>query len=120
MTHKPTPSSRTHEAEISWMPRKYPDVPPLSPSARILLTVLGWTLMVLGLLGLVLPGLQGFLTLALGAAVLSLVSRSMLNALRWCFRRWPRGWRVVLRARRRVQYRIGHRRPHRRRDRRRA
>ena len=93
-----------------WTPRKFPNVPALSPSARILLLVLGWTLIVLGLAGLVLPGLQGVLTLILGAAALSLVSRSMLNALRYLFSPWPRAWRTVLRTRRRVQYWIGRRR----------
>lgn len=98
-------SSRTH-----WAPRRFPDIPALSPSARILLLILGWTLVVLGLIGLVLPGLQGVLTLALGAAALSLVSRSMLNALRYVFRPWPKGWQAVLRTRRRVQYWIGRKR----------
>ena len=82
-------------------------MPPLSPSARILLLILGWTLIALGLVGLVLPGLQGILTLALGAAALSLVSRSMLNTLRYIFRPWPKGWQIILRTRRRVQYWIG-------------
>ena len=93
--------------EAGWAPRKFPDVPALSPSARVLLLILGWLLIILGLVGLVLPGLQGLLTLGLGAAALSLVSRSMLLALRYVFTPWPRGWRVVLRTRRRVQYWIG-------------
>lgn len=84
-------------------------MPALSPSARIFLVILGWLLIVLGLIGLVLPGLQGILTLALGAAALSLVSRSVLNALRYVFRPWPKGWRIVLRTRRKVQYWIGRR-----------
>ncbi len=96
-----------------WTPQKFPDVPALSPSARILLLTLGWTLIVLGLAGLVLPGLQGVLTLILGAAALSLVSRSMLNALRYLFSPWPKAWRAVLRTRRRVQYWIGRKKPHR-------
>ncbi len=79
----------------------------LSPSARVLLLILGWMLIALGLIGLVLPGLQGVITLMLGAAALSLVSRSMLNALRYLFRRWPKAWRMVLRARRRVHFWIG-------------
>ena len=108
---------RSPAPQAPWTPRKFPDVPALSPSARILLTILGWLLMALGLLGLVLPGLQGVLTLILGAATLSLVSRSMLNALRYLFRPWPRGWRALLRARRRVQYWIGHQGGDRRRQR---
>ncbi len=97
-------------SDSSWTPRRFPDVPALSPSARILLLILGWMLIVLGLLGLVLPGLQGVLTLALGAAALSLVSRSMLSALRYIFRPWPKGWQIILRTRRRVQYWIGRKR----------
>ncbi len=103
------PSSRKESRpQARWIPRKYPHVPALSPSARIALLILGWMLIVLGLLGLVLPGLQGVLTLVLGAAALSLVSRSMLNALRYLFRPWPKGWQIILRTRRRVQYWIGH------------
>ncbi len=110
---KPTdPSSqKAPSSRARWTPRRYPDVPALSPSARISLLILGWTLIILGLLGLVLAGLQGFLTLFLGAAALSLVSRSMLNALRYVFTPWPKGWRIVLRTRRRVQYWIGRRKP---------
>ena len=85
-----------------WVPRKFPHLPPLSPAARILLLILGWSLILLGLIGLVLPGLQGIFTLVLGAAALSLVSRPTLDALRYVFRRWPRLWRAILRARRRV------------------
>ena len=94
-----------------WTPRRYPDVPPLSVGARVSLLILGWTLIVLGLLGLVLPGLQGVLTLVLGAAALSLVSRATLNALRYLFKPWPQGWRILLRTRRRVQYWIGRAKP---------
>ncbi len=107
---KPTNSNPRRMPRARWTPRRYPDLPVLSPSARILLLVLGWTLVVLGLVGLVLPGLQGVFTLVLGAAALSLVSRSTLKALRYLFRRWPKAWRIVLRARRRVQYWIGRKR----------
>ena len=110
MTRTDSSTREEPRAEAQWTPRRFPDVPALSSSARILLLVLGWTLIFLGLLGLVLPGLQGVLTLGLGAAALSLVSRSMLNALRYIFRRWPKGWQVVLRTRRRVQFWIGRKR----------
>ncbi len=102
------PSPGSHPGDLRpWTPQKFPDVPVLSPSARLLLLILGWALILLGLAGLVLPGLQGILTLVLGAAALSLVSRSMLNALRYLFRRWPKAWRIILRTRRRGQYWIG-------------
>lgn len=73
-----------------------PEMPELPLLTRVLLIVLGWLLLLLGVAGLVLPGLQGILTLLLGAAVLSLTSRVMLRTLRWCFQRWPKGWRRLL------------------------
>jgi uncharacterized membrane protein YbaN (DUF454 family) len=78
-------------------------MPVLSTTSRLLLLVLGWILLLIGFLGLFLPGLQGILTLILGAAVLSLVSHTMLRLLRYLFRPWPNGWRRLLRMRRRVQ-----------------
>lgn len=77
-------------------------LPPLPATTRILLLVLGWILVLLGLAGLVLPGLQGVLTLLFGAALLSLVSRSALMLLRRIFARWPYGWRRLLKLRRRI------------------
>ena len=77
-------------------------LPPLPPFTRLLLMVLGWLLILLGLAGLVLPGLQGVLTLLAGAALLSLVSRTALLLLRRVFARWPRGWRRLLKLRRRI------------------
>lgn len=85
------------------LPRaRVPGLPPLSTTVRVLLLVFGWLLILVGILGLVLPGLQGILTIALGAAALSLVSRTMLNTLRFLMRPWPRAWRAFLRTRRRI------------------
>ena len=81
---------------------RIPHVPDLPLLTRILLTVLGWLLILLGVAGLVLPGLQGILTIALGGAILSLTSRVMLRALRWCFQPWPKAWKRLLVARARV------------------
>ncbi len=77
-------------------------LPPLPQLTRVLLLILGWILILLGIAGLVLPGLQGVLTLLLGAALLSLVSRSTLLLLRKLFARWPSGWRRLLKLRRRI------------------
>ena len=66
-------------------------LPALPTLTRILLLILGWVLILLGLVGLVLPGLQGILTLLLGAALLSLVSRQAHLLLRPGFRRTPVG-----------------------------
>ena len=70
---------------------------------RLLLLFVGWTLLLLGVIGLVLPVLQGWLMIFTGAAVLSLVSEMAYEALRWAFQRWPRGWRRVSKLRRRMQ-----------------
>jgi hypothetical protein len=85
------------------LPRaRVPGLPALPLITRVLLLVLGWSLIAVGVLGLVVPGLQGILTIFLGAAALSLVSRTMLNTLRFVLRPWPRAWRALLRSRRRV------------------
>jgi hypothetical protein len=83
------------------MPRA-PRLAQLSTPTKLLLWFAGWLLILLGVAGLVLPILQGVLTLFLGAAVLSLVSHSIYLGLRRLFRGWPRGWRRVLFARRRI------------------
>jgi Putative transmembrane protein (PGPGW) len=75
---------------------------PLSLITRVLLHSLGWALVAVGLAGLVLPGIQGVLTLALGFAVISVASKRVHRWLRGRFRRWPKGWRRLERARRRV------------------
>lgn len=49
-------------------------IPDLPLALRILLLVAGWFVIVLGLAGLLLPGLQGILLLILGAAILSVAS----------------------------------------------
>jgi len=69
---------------------------------RLLLLLVGWLLVLIGIAGLVLPGIQGILTIVAGAAVLSLVSELAYDLLRWSSRRWPRLWRRILRLRRRV------------------
>ena len=49
-------------------------IPDLPLALRIGLLILGWLIVVLGLAGLLLPGLQGILLLILGAAILSVAS----------------------------------------------
>lgn len=80
--------------------------PPLALWLRVLLFLVGWLLVLLGLAGLVLPGIQGILTLLLGAAVLSLVSELAYKILRTSFRRWPRGWRRVATWRKKIRRRL--------------
>ena len=57
---------------------------------RVTLVVAAVLLLAVGVAGLFLPGLQGILTILLGLALLSLVSRRTHWALRWSLSRWPR------------------------------
>jgi len=60
---------------------------------RLLLLGLGWFLLLVGVAGLVLPGIQGILTMLFGAAILSLASETVYRLLRRLLReRWPGLW----------------------------
>ena len=66
-------------------PREVPEADPETPvhipdlplALRIALLIFGWLVIILGLAGLLLPGLQGILMLVLGAAILSVASDSV-------------------------------------------
>jgi uncharacterized membrane protein YbaN (DUF454 family) len=62
---------------------------------RIALFALGWLLILVGIAGLVLPGIQGVLTLLVGVAVLSLVSELAYELLRKGLKRWPKAWKKI-------------------------
>ncbi len=79
-----------------------PKLRPLPALVRIFLYFLGWLLIIVGLLGLVLPGIQGILTLALGAAALSLVSEAVHRWLRSVLKPWPTGQRRMEQLRAKV------------------
>ena len=66
---------------------------PLGP--RIAIFVIGWTLILIGVAGLVLPGIQGIATILAGAALLSLVSELIYSWLGKLMQRWPKMWRKV-------------------------
>lgn len=74
--------------------------------AKAVFLVVGWMLVLLGIAGLFLPVLQGFLLLVPGLAILSMVSDRVHAFLRARFRRWPRGWRRLEKFRRRVERKI--------------
>jgi uncharacterized membrane protein YbaN (DUF454 family) len=74
---------------------------------RLTLLIVGWSLLLLGVAGLVLPGLQGVLTILLGAAMLSVVSDLFYRALRRLFHRWPPAWRRFQRFRDWIHRRFG-------------
>ena len=52
-------------------------------------------LILIGIAGLVLPGIQGVFTIVLGAALLSLDNELMYRGLRKVFKRWPKLWHKV-------------------------
>jgi hypothetical protein len=54
--------------------------------------VAGWVLILVGVAGLVLPGIQGVITILAGAALLSLDNELVYRALRRLLSRWPNLW----------------------------
>lgn len=56
---------------------------------RVSLILTSFVLLVLGIAGLVLPGLQGILTIVFGLALLSLVSHQAHRFLHWSLGPWP-------------------------------
>jgi sulfite exporter TauE/SafE len=56
---------------------------------RVGVFLVGWLLVLIGLAGLVLPGIQGVLTIVLGAALLSLDNELVYRGLRKLLLRWP-------------------------------
>ena len=80
--------------------------PRLSLVTRVVLFVVGWTLVLIGIAGLVLPGIQGILTILLGTAVLSVASRTVHRLLRRLFERWPAVWKRIEAFRQRVHDRL--------------
>ena len=83
-------------------PRRHDRPLPLWP--RVLLLATGWVLVVVGVAGLVLPGVQGILTLFAALALLSAGSATAHRWIRGCFGRWPKGWKRVEKLRRRVRH----------------
>ena len=87
--------------------RAQPHPPSHLPAAwRVFFLVAGWLMILVGVAGLALPGIQGVFTILLGAALLSVASETAYWLLRAAFRRWPSGWRRVERGRRRIYRRI--------------
>jgi len=73
---------------------------PLPLWLRIVVNVVGWLLILIGVVGLFLPVLQGGLSLALGFALLSIGSQTVHLWLRGWMGRWPRLWRRMEKLRR--------------------
>ena len=81
-------------------------LPALSLGIRIVVFVAGWTLVLIGVVGLVLPGIQGILTILFGAAILSLASETIYRLLRKLFRRWPFIWTRIEGLRRKTHEKL--------------
>jgi len=57
---------------------------------RVAIFILGWLLMLIGVVGLILPGIQGIATILVGAALLSLDNELIYRGLRRLLARWPK------------------------------
>ena len=102
-TSNETPHTTIRDRLRHPLPRaRVPGIPELSLATRMALLLFGWLMMLGALVGSLLPVLQGWIFFLLGAAALSLVSRTMLNLLRFLLRPWPKVWRTLLRSRRRI------------------
>lgn len=93
--------------EIHVEPRR-----PFPLGIRIGIFLVGWLLILVGVAGLVLPGIQGVITIVAGAALLSLDNELVYRGLRRLLKRWPGIWRRVERFREKAHDRI-HRMLHR-------
>lgn len=75
---------------------------PLPLWLRVLLLLIGWIVVLIGIAGLILPGIQGIATILIGAAILSVASEIAYEWTRWALRRWPWLWDRVERFRDRI------------------
>ncbi|HEV8583066.1 MAG TPA: PGPGW domain-containing protein [Thermoanaerobaculia bacterium] len=80
--------------------------PPLPMGVRVGVFILGWLLILVGVAGLVLPGIQGIITIIAGAALLSLDNELVYRGLRRLLSRWPDLWRRVEHFRERTHDRL--------------
>ncbi len=69
--------------------------PPLSMGVRVGIFISGWLLILVGVAGLVLPGIQGIATILVGAALLSLDNEFVYRGLRRMLARWPKVWHKI-------------------------
>jgi hypothetical protein len=80
--------------------------PPLPMWIRVTIFLVGWLLILVGVAGLVLPGLQGIVTILAGAALLSLDNELVYRGLRRLLARWPNLWHKVEHFREKAHDRI--------------
>ena len=83
-------------------------IPSLPIGTRIILLGLSWICLILGLAGLLLPGLQGVLLLLLGMALMSVASDTAHRWMEKALRRHPRLQERLQRVRDKIHTRFGH------------
>jgi uncharacterized membrane protein YbaN (DUF454 family) len=83
-----------------------PPRPRLPFRARVAIFILGWLLILIGVAGLILPGIQGIATILVGAALLSLDNELVYRGLRRLLARWPKAWQRLEGFRERAHERI--------------
>jgi hypothetical protein len=79
---------------------------PLPIWLRVLVLSVGWLCILLGIVGLFLPILQGGLLLAIGFALLSIGSQIVHLWLRRLLRRWPGLWKRLEKMRRKIHQKL--------------
>ena len=75
---------------------------PLPLWLRIVVLLVGWIVLLVGVAGLVLPGIQGIATIVIGAAILSVASELAYEWMRKGLSRGPAIWDRVERFRDRI------------------
>lgn len=75
---------------------------PLPLWLRILVLLVGWIVLLVGVAGLVLPGIQGIATIVIGAAILSVASELAYEWMRKSLGRWPAVWDRVEKFREKI------------------
>lgn len=104
-----TPETSPESGRVKRLTRRLRrEHPPLALWVRVCLFLVAWFLILLGIAGLFLPFLQGFLFIFLGAAVLSLVSEIAYELLRKSLAPWPWTWRRVATWRRKIRHKVVH------------
>lgn len=76
--------------------------PKLPLGWRIFFLATGWILLLVGIAGLALPGIQGILTILLGLVLIGLVSRAVHRLLERLMKPWPRAWERMESMRRKI------------------
>jgi uncharacterized membrane protein YbaN (DUF454 family) len=77
-------------------------VRPLPLWLRVVVLIVGWLILLVGVAGLVLPGIQGIATIIAGLAILSVASETAHRWMRRGLQRWPKVWLRVDRFRTRL------------------